>query len=111
MSVPKRLDISEVRELLGDAAADKLVTAFLRRKAGQIVSITTDELSAAKRVLTCEAKTTDKRIGIHALGRVVMKRCSESKMVLSGLIHYIDELHAAAEPEPKPKTRAKRAQR
>ena len=88
VKLPKRLDLQEVRELLGDAAADKLLTVYLRKKAAAVHPVTEADLENALAAL----KGAPGKPNWAALGKISLKHAADSVGWKSGLIRYINNL-------------------
>ena len=105
IQLPKRLSLQEIQDVLGEHAAEKLITAFLRKKASQIVPITLADLDKAEAIIDGEGN----KHSLYALGKITLKRISESDAAKSHFVRYLNSLRKVADEKSLPKKRGRPA--
>jgi len=100
--LPKRFTLEEIAEALGERAVESLTVSALRKRAGRIVQVDTDQLTQAEQLLTGSLTPTGRNFAL--LGRLTVKRILESKLYAASMRKYVQQLQRLVEkPVRKPK--------
>ena len=93
--LPKMLKIEAVRSLLGDAAADRLLSAVMRARAGKIRPVTVEEIQNARAYLETDHPDHFQRAAVRA---VAVKWVLEQPKLRNAYARYLDKLLEQTQP-------------
>lgn len=85
---PKRLEVDEIRQLLGDREADRILTAYLHKKALQVKPITLEQIEMSKQLLEGVNNAHTRAAFYHA----AMKWILESTSIKGNFVRFLNNL-------------------
>jgi hypothetical protein len=95
--------VQDIRDAMGDEAANRVLSALLRARAGKVRTVTEDEVEHARSYFTEDGGHD--RVQTLATGKVLIKWVAETAAAKKAFMLYSAALLRSGKKKPQPKRR------